>query len=106
MMSSFIKVFLLLALMVCVSEAQRESGQHCLCERVRDGIGLKSGIKDIQIYSATIFCDRVEIVVTNNNGRFCLNPNLKAIKKLLANVISRRQKTSTDKPNGFTASRI
>lgn len=96
-MSGIIKVCLLLAVMVCVSTAQRkflptsssfwscqleskrivirwnvncfslsssidnESGQNCLCRNVRNDI-TKSNVKDIQIYPATIFCDRVEIV--------------------------------------------
>lgn len=120
-MSSIMKVFLLLAVMFCISQAQRkcsyvllwgtltetawgpscwgwkkdlfscvlvavsrnlstqkdlneinffplflppdnETGQQCLCRRVRNAVGSKDEIKDIQIYPATIFCDKVEIV--------------------------------------------
>uniref|UniRef100_A0A3Q3JLW0 Chemokine interleukin-8-like domain-containing protein n=1 Tax=Monopterus albus TaxID=43700 RepID=A0A3Q3JLW0_MONAL len=62
-MASFIKVFLLLAVMVCISKAQlNESENQCLCQRVRANLIGKSPVKDIQIYPATIFCDRVEIV--------------------------------------------
>nr|XP_046262451.1 alveolar macrophage chemotactic factor 2-like [Scatophagus argus] len=101
-MSSIMKVFLLLAVIVCISKAQlHESGQQCLCQRVRRGISLKSEVKDIQIYPATIFCDKVEIVVTINNGlRYCLNPKLNAVKKLLANIMS-KQKASTATPTEF-----
>ncbi|XP_038566165.1 C-X-C motif chemokine 10-like [Micropterus salmoides] len=94
-MSSIMKVFLLLASMVYISKAQLgESGQQCLCQRVRNQIASKSDVKDIQIYPATVFCDTVEIVVTLNSGlRYCLNPKLNAMKRLLANVI--KQKTPT-----------
>uniref|UniRef100_A0A3Q3JM00 Chemokine interleukin-8-like domain-containing protein n=1 Tax=Monopterus albus TaxID=43700 RepID=A0A3Q3JM00_MONAL len=62
-MSSMIKVFLLLAVMVCISKAHaNESENQCLCQRVRANLIGKSPVKDIQIYPATIFCDRVEIV--------------------------------------------
>ncbi|XP_049442006.1 C-X-C motif chemokine 11-like isoform X3 [Epinephelus fuscoguttatus] len=94
-MSSIMKVFLLLAVVVCISEAQQhERGQQCLCQRVRNKINLMSDIKDVQIYQATIFCDKVEIVVTNNSGlRYCLNPNLKAVQKVMASIL--KPKTST-----------
>ncbi|XP_042349765.1 C-X-C motif chemokine 11-like [Plectropomus leopardus] len=94
-MSSIMKVFLLLAVMVCISKAQhRQTGQQCLCQRVRNKITSMSDIKDVQIYQATIFCDKVEIVVTNNNGlRYCLNPKLKAVQKLMASIM--KPKTST-----------
>ncbi|XP_070769808.1 C-X-C motif chemokine 10-like [Enoplosus armatus] len=94
-MSSIMKVFLLLAVMVCISKAQRpESGQQCLCKRVRGRIASRSDVKDLQIYPATIFCDKVEIVVTLNSGlRYCLNPELAQVKKLLASIM--KQKTST-----------
>ncbi|XP_049897666.1 C-X-C motif chemokine 11-like [Epinephelus moara] len=94
-MSSIMKLFLLLAVVVCISEAQqRETGQQCLCQRVRNKIYSMSDIKDVQIYQATIFCDRVEIVVTNNSGlRYCLNPNLKAVQRLMASIM--KPKTST-----------
>ncbi|XP_030595950.1 C-X-C motif chemokine 6-like [Archocentrus centrarchus] len=95
-MSTFIKVFLLLAVMVCISKAQlKQSGQQCLCQRVRNRVGQKSEIKDIQIYPATIFCNKVEIVVTlNNSYRYCLNPKLKAVQKLLSNVMEKQNATS------------
>ncbi|XP_039976093.1 C-X-C motif chemokine 6-like [Xiphias gladius] len=95
-MSSVIKVFLLLAVMVCISRAQlNESRQICLCQSVRHGIG-NATIKDIHIHPATIFCDKVEIVVTANSGRrFCLNPKLNGVKKLLANIIKNRKTTTT-----------
>ncbi|XP_019115250.2 C-X-C motif chemokine 10 [Larimichthys crocea] len=98
-MSGIIKVFLLLAVTVCVSKAHTyETGQQCLCRSVRQSL-VKSATKDIQIYPATIFCDKVEIVVTTNAGlRYCLNPNLKAVKKLLANVINKQSQIQTSTP--------
>lgn len=39
-----------------------ESKQQCLCRRLRNRISNKSGVKDIQIYPATMFCDKVEIM--------------------------------------------
>ncbi|XP_047440443.1 C-X-C motif chemokine 6-like [Mugil cephalus] len=93
-MSSMIKVFLLLAVMVCISKAQL-SEQQCLCHRVRNGIGRKSEIKDVQIYLATNFCNKVEIVVTMNSGlRYCLNPKLMAVKKLLTNIMKNTSTTA------------
>ncbi|XP_032384699.1 C-X-C motif chemokine 6 [Etheostoma spectabile] len=95
-MSSFMKVFLLLAVMVCMSKAQQghQSGDQCLCQRVQDRIGLKTAIKDIHIYQATSFCNKVEIVVTIKSGlRYCLNPKLKAVQKLMASIM--KPKTST-----------
>lgn len=83
------KVFLLLAVIICISTAQmgRQSGR-CLCERVRNIIPSKSNVKEVKIYQATIFCDRVEIVVTKKNGfRYCLNPELDAVQKLLASLV-------------------
>uniref|UniRef100_A0A3Q3QV26 Chemokine interleukin-8-like domain-containing protein n=1 Tax=Monopterus albus TaxID=43700 RepID=A0A3Q3QV26_MONAL len=84
-MSSMIKVFLLLAVMVCISKAHEN---QCLCQRVRANLIGKSPVKDIQIYPATIFCDRVEIVVTtSNNFRYCLNPSLDKVKRLLNKIM-------------------
>ncbi|XP_044077885.1 C-X-C motif chemokine 6-like [Siniperca chuatsi] len=94
-MSSIMKVFLLLAVMVCISKAQlHQSGQRCLCNRIRSKLAFKSEVKDIQIYPVNIFCNKVEIVVTLKRGfRYCLDPKLDSMKKLLANII--KQKTST-----------
>ncbi|KAL6117726.1 uncharacterized protein ACO6RY_15455 [Pungitius sinensis] len=88
-MSSRMKVFLLLAVMFCISEAQHHtSGNQCVCTIVRRGIKHGTNMKDIdiQIYPPTAFCDKVQIVVTNkNNGhRYCLNPELKAVQTLIA----------------------
>ncbi|XP_033465539.1 C-X-C motif chemokine 10-like [Epinephelus lanceolatus] len=88
-MSHIMKVFLLLAVIICISTAQmdRQSGR-CLCERVRNRIRSMSDIKEVKIYQATIFCNRVEIVVTNKNGfPYCLNPKLNAVQKLLASIV-------------------
>ncbi|TDH07704.1 hypothetical protein EPR50_G00108740 [Perca flavescens] len=102
-MSSFMKVFLLLAVMVCMSKAQSHQSENCLCKRVTNGIGSKTEIKDIQIYPATVFCNQVEIVVTINSGlRYCLNPKLKAVKKLMASIM--KPKTSTTaRPTDLTS---
>ncbi|TMS17770.1 hypothetical protein E3U43_001839 [Larimichthys crocea] len=81
-MSGIIKVFLLLAVTVCVSKAHTyETGQQCLCRSVRQSL-VKSATKDIQIYPATIFCDKVEIVVTTNAGPSLLpEPQLESSEK-------------------------
>ncbi|XP_038555155.1 C-X-C motif chemokine 10-like [Micropterus salmoides] len=102
-MSSIMKVFLLLAVMVYISKAQfGESGQQCLCQRVRNQIASKSELKEIQIYPATVFCDKIEIFVTLNSGlRYCLNPKLNAMKKLLANVM--KQKTFAARPTKLSS---
>ncbi|XP_015256161.1 PREDICTED: C-X-C motif chemokine 10-like [Cyprinodon variegatus] len=97
-MSSIIKLFLFLAVAVCISAAQlNEPGQSCLCQRVRNGISSKSDIKDIQIYPATIFCNKVEIVVTSGKGyRYCLNPELKAVKRMLTKVMNSKVTTPSN----------
>ncbi|XP_013863889.1 C-X-C motif chemokine 9 isoform X2 [Austrofundulus limnaeus] len=101
-MSGIIKVFLLLAVVACVAEVQ--PGQSCLCQRFRNGIDSKSSPKDIQFYPATIFCDRVELVVTSENGyRYCLNTDLQAVKKMIARFMKAR-KTSTSNPTDVTSS--
>uniref|UniRef100_A0A1A7YQW6 Chemokine interleukin-8-like domain-containing protein n=1 Tax=Iconisemion striatum TaxID=60296 RepID=A0A1A7YQW6_9TELE len=101
-MSAIIKVFLLLAVMACISKAQmNEPGQNCLCQRVRNGTMSKNEIKDIQIYHATVFCSKVEIVVTNHNGfRYCLNPEMKIVKRILSGIM---KKPSTSKPTRVTS---
>ncbi|XP_072252541.1 C-X-C motif chemokine 10-like [Leuresthes tenuis] len=100
-MSSIIKLFLLLAVMVCMSAAQlNEAGQQCLCQRVRNRMIMKSEIKDVQIYQATIFCDRVEIVITNKNGlRYCLNPELRAMKKIVTDMMKKPKTSTTFSPS-------
>ncbi|XP_019935349.1 C-X-C motif chemokine 10-like [Paralichthys olivaceus] len=89
-MSGLIKVLLLLAAAVCISTAMpNEAGQNCLCQKTSnttDG----SKLKDIQIYPATNFCDRVEIVVTTRAGRrYCLNPQSKVVKDRLIRIIKK-----------------
>ncbi|XP_068450140.1 C-X-C motif chemokine 3-like [Clinocottus analis] len=104
-MSGIMKVFLLLAVMVCISKAQLDhtSGKQCLCQRVRNGIRARNIVKDIQVYPATIFCDKVEIVVTINSGlRYCLNPKLKAVQKLMASIIN-RETSATTRPSELTS---
>ncbi|XP_044194797.1 C-X-C motif chemokine 10-like [Thunnus albacares] len=92
-MSSIVKVILLLAVMVSV--AQMDEGGRCLCHSFVNLFHRESEIKDIQILPATPFCDRVEILVIKNNGlRFCLNPKLKAVKRLMDNIL-RKQRPST-----------
>ncbi|XP_061582242.1 C-X-C motif chemokine 10-like [Cololabis saira] len=93
-MSSMIRLFLLLAAVVFISEALlNEAGQRCFCQNVKNGFMSKDRIKDIQIYPATVFCDRVEIVVSETSGlRYCLNPKPKAVKKIVSGIISRRKR--------------
>ncbi|XP_030251220.1 C-X-C motif chemokine 11-6-like [Sparus aurata] len=102
MSTSIMKVFLLLAVVVCISQAQQDkSGKQCLCSRVRPLN--TSNIKDVQIYPATVFCNRVEIVVTTNSGlRFCLNPKRRPVQQLIANIMN-RQKASTASPTTFSS---
>uniref|UniRef100_A0A8C2ZYC5 Chemokine interleukin-8-like domain-containing protein n=1 Tax=Cyclopterus lumpus TaxID=8103 RepID=A0A8C2ZYC5_CYCLU len=63
---------------------------QCLCQRVRNGIWSTNEIKDVQIYPATIFCDKVEIV----GVRYCLNPELRAVQKLMASIMKRETSTT------------
>ncbi|KAL6117727.1 uncharacterized protein ACO6RY_15456 [Pungitius sinensis] len=106
-MSGITKVFLLLAVMFCISEAQLDhsSGNQCVCANVQKGIQRGTKMKDIQIqiYPPTAFCDKVEIVVSNNNGRrYCLNPELKAMQKLIARMI-KLAASDTTRPTNITS---
>ncbi|CAG5991295.1 C-X-C motif chemokine 10-like [Menidia menidia] len=103
-MSGIMKLFLLLAVMVCVSTAQpNEARQQCLCQRVRNRIISRTEVKDVQIYQATIFCNKVEIVITNKNGlRYCLNPELRAVKKIVTEIM-KMPRTSTSVPAHSTS---
>uniref|UniRef100_A0A671WJG9 C-X-C motif chemokine n=1 Tax=Sparus aurata TaxID=8175 RepID=A0A671WJG9_SPAAU len=96
------KVFLLLAVVVCISQAQRHGlGNKCLCSSVKRLD--TSDVKDVQIFQATVFCNRVEIVVTTNSGlRFCLNPKRRPVQQLIANIMN-RQKASTASPTTFSS---
>uniref|UniRef100_A0A3B3Z9C8 Chemokine interleukin-8-like domain-containing protein n=1 Tax=Periophthalmus magnuspinnatus TaxID=409849 RepID=A0A3B3Z9C8_9GOBI len=48
---------------------------------------VRRNISDIQIYPASDFCRQVEIVITNKQGgRYCLNPQLKAVKTFLTRM--------------------
>ncbi|KAK5897155.1 hypothetical protein CesoFtcFv8_010243 [Champsocephalus esox] len=99
-MSGIMKVFLLLAVIVCITEAQRHKSGGCLCHRVRSKI--RSKVKDIQIYPATSFCAKVEIVVTDRRGaRFCLDPELAAVQRVMASIIKAR---TTARPAALTSS--
>ncbi|KAM8732477.1 uncharacterized protein AB9X84_024485 isoform 3-T3 [Acanthopagrus schlegelii] len=102
MSTSIVKVFLLLAVVVCISQAQRYGlGMQCLCSRVMPLD--TSDVKDVQIYPATIFCKRVEIVVTTNSGyRYCLDPKRRVVQQFVANIMN-RQKASTPSPTTFSS---
>ncbi|KAM8732476.1 uncharacterized protein AB9X84_024485 isoform 2-T2 [Acanthopagrus schlegelii] len=102
MSTSIMKVFLLLAVAVCISQAQRYGlGMQCLCSRVMPLD--TSDVKDVQIYPATIFCKRVEIVVTTNSGyRYCLDPKRRVVQQFVANIMN-RQKASTPSPTTFSS---
>ncbi|KAM8909335.1 C-X-C motif chemokine 9-like [Spinachia spinachia] len=100
MMSGIMKVFLLLAVMFCFSEAQLDyqSGNQCLCAKVQRGFQYGTKMKDIQIqiYPQSAFCDKVEIVVSHNDGhRFCLNPELKRVRRLIARIMKQPASTPT-----------
>ncbi|KAK5864884.1 hypothetical protein PBY51_016090 [Eleginops maclovinus] len=108
-MSSIMKGFLLLAVIVCISEAQRHQSEGCLCQRVSSKMSTK--VKDIQIYPATAFCDRVEIVVTDRRGlRFCLDPELKTVQRVMASIIkaqtTARQAELTTSPSSTNTARV
>ncbi|XP_036932721.1 C-X-C motif chemokine 6-like isoform X2 [Acanthopagrus latus] len=62
------------------------SGKQCLCSRVKRLD--TSDVKDVQIFQATVFCNRVEIVVTTNSGyRYCLDPKRRPVQQLVASII-------------------
>ncbi|XP_078145389.1 interleukin-8-like [Centroberyx gerrardi] len=106
-MCSIIKVLLLLAVMVCISTAQRpEMGQRCLCRRVRNNrFGAVSDIQDVQIYPKSIFCDKVEIVVTfKNNLQYCLDPRMKKLHSLLSGFLKKTSLSPTTRPTESSSS--
>ncbi|XP_034037380.1 C-X-C motif chemokine 6-like isoform X2 [Thalassophryne amazonica] len=87
-MCSITKVLLLLAVMVCITAAQRHGGEQCLCQGLRNMVNMKSGVKSIQMYPASVFCSTVEIVITPMRGmQYCLNPNTKQVKFLLSKLM-------------------
>ncbi|KAM8732478.1 interleukin-8-like [Acanthopagrus schlegelii] len=102
MSTSIMKVFLLLAVAVCISQAQRHGlGKQCLCSSVKRLD--TSDVKDVQIFQATVFCNRVEIVVTTNRGyRYCLDPKRRPVQQLVASIMN-RQKASTASPTTFSS---
>ncbi|XP_053284798.1 alveolar macrophage chemotactic factor 2 isoform X1 [Pleuronectes platessa] len=91
-MSGIMKVLLLLAAAVCISTAMiNESGENCLCQHTRNGTD-GMDLKDLQIYPATIFCNKVEIVVTTGAGhRYCLNHRAKAVKAIVLQILRSRR---------------
>ncbi|XP_062249052.1 alveolar macrophage chemotactic factor 2-like [Platichthys flesus] len=97
-MSGIMKVLLLLAAAVCISTAMiNESGENCLCQRTQNGTN-GSDLKDIQIYPRTIFCNKVEIVVTTGAGhRYCLNPRATTVKAIVLQIL--RKQKSANKPS-------
>ncbi|KAM8910753.1 uncharacterized protein AB9W97_006966 [Spinachia spinachia] len=100
-MSGIMKVFLLLAVMFCFSEAQLDyqSGNQCLCAKVQRGFQYGTKMKDIQIqiYPQSAFCDKVEIVVSNikTDRRYCLHPEFNAGKSVLASLTKLGTSTTT-----------
>ncbi|XP_054647457.1 alveolar macrophage chemotactic factor 2 [Dunckerocampus dactyliophorus] len=88
-MCSPIKAILVLAVVICMSAAQLNKSRSCLCHDAANTFDPKVGIKDVTIYPATTFCNKVEIIVTTKNGSdFCLKP--KAVKRMLANLTRRK----------------
>ncbi|KAL0974017.1 hypothetical protein UPYG_G00214300 [Umbra pygmaea] len=85
------RTFLLLAVAVCITVAQRPVNQRCLCRRVRDNyLGLTRSVQDIQIYPPTPSCDRLEIIVSFHNGmQYCLNPKRKIVQNLLIQLTNK-----------------
>ncbi|XP_033830286.1 C-X-C motif chemokine 10-like isoform X2 [Periophthalmus magnuspinnatus] len=83
-----IRVLLVIAALAFICHAQQnQSGQQCLCSSVRNKVDVRRNISDIQIYPASDFCRQVEIVITNKQGgRYCLNPQLKAVKTFLTRM--------------------
>ncbi|XP_061901917.1 C-X-C motif chemokine 11-1-like [Entelurus aequoreus] len=81
------KVMLLLAVVICMSAAQREKSQSCLCQSAKNTHVRKSDIKNVTIYPATPFCNKVEIIVSTKRGsNVCLNLRPDAEQRLLENL--------------------
>ncbi|XP_042256077.1 C-X-C motif chemokine 10-like [Thunnus maccoyii] len=98
-MSSIIKVILLLDVMVSAAQNRRA----LYVSSFQETFPRESEIKDIQIHPPTIFCDRVEILVIKNNGlRFCLNPKLKAVKRLMNNILRKQRPSTTAQTSQLT----
>ncbi|XP_075889076.1 growth-regulated alpha protein-like [Nelusetta ayraudi] len=91
-MSGILKALLLVAVLVCVSRAQLFASEKCLCRRTRGFRAMETQIKDLHIYPQTVFCRNVEIVVTlKNDNRFCLNPQLPVVRRLMERMLKRKQ---------------
>ncbi|XP_028315901.1 C-X-C motif chemokine 10-like [Gouania willdenowi] len=93
-MSRIINLCLLLAVVVCFCNAQLHSSkQQCLCRSVTNSLSKESPVKSLQLFQATNFCNKVEIVVTmENDERYCLNPKSNVFKKKLSFLLNKRSK--------------
>nr|XP_057919709.1 C-X-C motif chemokine 11-6-like [Doryrhamphus excisus] len=102
-MCATIRTISALAVIICLSAAQLNKSQSCLCQDAVNTFHPKAGIKDVTIYPATTFCNKVEIIVTTKNGSdFCLKP--KAVQRMLANLIRRKALSSTTTPTASKGS--
>ncbi|XP_076021041.1 C-X-C motif chemokine 2-like [Genypterus blacodes] len=100
-MSCIIKALLLLVVLVCLSAAQRhELGKRCICSSYRQRVfGRMSDLVDIQIYPASIFCDKLEIVITSKDRvQYCLDPSNIRVKRLLERIINKGRAATTARP--------
>ncbi|KAG7465165.1 hypothetical protein MATL_G00173390 [Megalops atlanticus] len=99
------KVLLLLAAVTCVALAQtgRSTGSRCVCRRVRDRFGPARAILDIQIYPPSASCDKMEVVVSLQNGvQYCLDPRMKKVQDLVSNLMNMRGVDPTSLPEAGT----
>ncbi|XP_061786674.1 C-X-C motif chemokine 11-1-like [Nerophis lumbriciformis] len=86
------KAMLLLAVVICMSAAQREKPQSCLCQGAKNTNVPKSDIKNVTIYPATAFCNKLEIIVSTKSGsNVCLNLKPDAERRLLKNLTRKIQ---------------
>ncbi|CAL9706785.1 unnamed protein product [Knipowitschia caucasica] len=88
-----IKVLLVLTALAFICHAQRnQAGQQCLCGNFRNRVDARSNISDIQIYPITDFCSQIEIIITNKQGgRYCLNPQNKALIRVLTKLLPKKK---------------
>ncbi|CAB1325209.1 unnamed protein product [Coregonus sp. 'balchen'] len=82
------RILLLLAVTVCSTVAQRSVSQRCLCRKVRNSFGRTTAVADIQVYPPTTSCNRLEFIVSLENGlQYCLDPSMKNVQNLLTRLM-------------------
>ncbi|XP_061758086.1 C-X-C motif chemokine 11-6-like [Nerophis ophidion] len=101
------KAMLLLAAVICMTAAQREKPKSCLCQDAKNTHVRKSDIKNLTIYPASAFCNKVEIMVSTKYGsNVCLNLEPDAKRRLLENLTRKTRSSKAPSAVGTSSTPI